>query len=165
MSTPLADAAVRLGISREALRKRINRGSIPAEKRQGRWVVFLEADTGTDAASRQQDAGQDNTRHEPDAERDTKEDALVAALRDEIGFLRSELERRGEELRREQMLIAGFIERPAAISAHVQDAPQDAIPAPQSNDATPRASEPYKPISDTLALGWRRWWRRITGGG
>ncbi len=47
------DAAQILGISKEALRKRINRGSIKAKKdRKGHWQITLN-DTG-------QDKGQDN---------------------------------------------------------------------------------------------------------
>lgn len=48
---------------------------------------------------------------------------------------------------------------------------QDANRAPQRDDDRDRASESLddpswlqKPASDSLALRWRRWWRRVTGG-
>jgi hypothetical protein len=48
-STPaeleLRSAAVALGISPEALRKRVSRGSIPARKVAGVWMVSLDPDT------------------------------------------------------------------------------------------------------------------------
>jgi hypothetical protein len=50
----LADAAVRLGISLDAARKRLKRGTLQGEKRQGRWIVWLPLDA---AASSDQGAG------------------------------------------------------------------------------------------------------------
>ena len=40
----LAEAAVRLGISPDAARKRLERGTLHGEKRGGRWRVFLGPD-------------------------------------------------------------------------------------------------------------------------
>ena len=62
----------------------------------------------------------------------------------------------GERL---QVLEAG------PIAGDADDVSQDADAASLRGDETVRASEPYKPVSDTLAPGWWRWWRRITGGG
>jgi hypothetical protein len=53
----------------------------------------------------------------------------------------------------------------AAAQTAREDAPQDVIVAPQRVDTPQEASEPYRPASDRLALTWRRWWRRMTGGG
>ena len=51
-ATPLtlADAAVRPGISPDAARKRLERGTLHGEKRAGRWLVYLEPDATVDAA-------------------------------------------------------------------------------------------------------------------
>src|SRR4051812_8820705 len=40
---PLAHAARTLGCSRDALRKRIDRGSLRGVKRDGQWYVYLDA--------------------------------------------------------------------------------------------------------------------------
>lgn len=75
----LDEAAGILGLTKEALRKRIKRGSIVAEKDgSGMWQVILE------------DADQDG-RH------DTGQDVsspVVQAMQSEIDFLRHELERK-----------------------------------------------------------------------
>ncbi|MDP9473851.1 MAG: hypothetical protein M3Q71_24855, partial [Chloroflexota bacterium] len=39
--TDLAAAAARLGISPDATRKRLERGTLRGEKRAGRWLVWL----------------------------------------------------------------------------------------------------------------------------
>jgi len=73
----LADAAVRLGISPDAARKRLERGTLRGEKRNGRWQVSLEPDA---AASTDQDAtpGDDRT---PDASRTPPDAGAVVELR------------------------------------------------------------------------------------
>ncbi len=38
----IADAAGRMGVTPEAVRKRIGRGTIPATKRDGRWYVSMD---------------------------------------------------------------------------------------------------------------------------
>jgi hypothetical protein len=42
--------------------------------------------------------------------------------------------------------------------------PQDAHPGPVRGDRGQMASEPMPHASDSLALVWRRWWRRMRGG-
>jgi len=73
----LADATVRLGISPDAARKRLDRGTLRGEKRNGRWQVSLEPDA---AASTDQDAtpGDDRT---PDASRTPPDAGAVVELR------------------------------------------------------------------------------------
>ena len=44
-------------------------------------------------------------------------------------------------------------------------APQDAMKAPPRDVPPVMASETHKPSADTLALRWRRWFRRMTGSG
>jgi len=48
----IQEASRLLGISREAVRKRISRGSLEAEKDdQGKWVVLMRQDGGQDVTS------------------------------------------------------------------------------------------------------------------
>ncbi len=75
------DAARTLGISKEALRKRIKRGTVEAYKDGGRWVVELpDADQDAD-----QDAGRDNGY---DAGQDA---AVIRRLESENEFLRQQV--------------------------------------------------------------------------
>ena len=77
-------AAAILGISKEAVRKRIQRGTLDAVKDPtGRWQITLDSTARTG----DQDDGQDKADGNLDA---------VQSMRDEIIFLRKELERRDQ---------------------------------------------------------------------
>ncbi len=126
-ATPLtlADAAVRVGISPDATRKRLERGTLRGEKRQGRWLVWLPPDAGRTP----QDAAPDLA---PLAElidrltRDNQELAAATALWEERArFL-------GERL---QAPEAG------PIAGEPTDAPQERDPGPVRDVAGVRASE------------------------
>ena len=82
----VAEAAVRLGVTQDAIRQRIRRDSIPHEKDDsGRVYVFLDP-TNTD---------QDGVYEEHhDDVRDRVRDALIDELRKQNDFLRAELERK-----------------------------------------------------------------------
>ncbi len=76
----IGEAATLLGISRDAVRKRIQRGTIEAKKgSNGRWMVTVDLDIVQDAG---EDTGGDTSR------------PLVQAMQQEIDFLRKELERK-----------------------------------------------------------------------
>jgi DNA-binding transcriptional MerR regulator len=97
----LIDAGAALGISPDAVRMRIKRGSMQAEKDEdGRWLVWVDVE---------QAAAEREAEREPDAagEREGERDELSAeALRARIG----ELERRLEELREERDFLRRQVE-------------------------------------------------------
>jgi excisionase family DNA binding protein len=79
----IQEAARRLGVKEDAIRKRIQRGTLPHEKTdEGRVFVWVEAthDTTQDATE--------------DAYQDAGRDQLLAELRDQVRFLREELARK-----------------------------------------------------------------------
>lgn len=81
------EAARILGISKEALRKRIKRGTVGAVKdAAGKWRVILE-DKGPDNG---QDGGQDTS----GTPYRTAQDDLIEHLKSEIEFMRQELHRK-----------------------------------------------------------------------
>jgi len=98
------EAAQRLGISQDAVRQRIRRGSMRHDKDgKGRVYVYLDPT---------------NTRATPvhDAPRGTVHDAsrsneLVTELRNRIQFLETELTDRKEESRRKDHIIAALTQR------------------------------------------------------
>lgn len=95
MGLDIADAAARLGLSTETVRKRLQRGKLKGFKAgDGAWRVVLPE---PDQAGQSQDS-------KPDAIPDNS-GPLVAALKDEIVFLRSQLQARDEEIRRAHVLI------------------------------------------------------------
>jgi hypothetical protein len=98
-SVDLATAAVRLGLAAETVRKRLQRGKIKGFKTpDGTWRVVLDkVDNVQDSPG--QAAGQEQ-------DKPGQADApLVAALRDEVHFLRSQLQARDEEIRRVHVLL------------------------------------------------------------
>jgi excisionase family DNA binding protein len=98
------EAAQRLGISQDAVRQRIRRGSMRHDKDdKGRVYVYLDPT---------------NTRPTPvhDVLSDTLHDAsrsneLITELRNRIQFLESELTDRKEESRRKDHIIAALTQR------------------------------------------------------
>ena len=152
-------AAERLGITPDAVRSRLHRGTLAGEKRSGAWRVFFPPVEPTGA---RQDAT--GTKQDTDS---TAPDALIARLEAENAYLRQILDAEIEARRRADHLVAGLVERVRELPATVDvtDVLQESNPAPLRDDTAARASEPYTPVSDTLALAWRRWWRRMTGGG
>ncbi len=79
---PIRAAAAELGVSVDALRKRVRRGSVRAVKARGVWQVVLPDLSGVSYAVESQSV--------LDTGISRGQDALVAAMRDEIGHLRSE---------------------------------------------------------------------------
>jgi excisionase family DNA binding protein len=110
-SLSVPEAAKELGITPDAVRARLHRGSLAGVKVGGTWRVFLpradEPPTG-----KQQDAT--GTRPDPDR---TTTDALVAALQDRIESLERQLAHRTEESRNKDFTVAQLVQHVAALSA------------------------------------------------
>src|SRR5215207_4071861 len=133
-------AASRLGISAEAVRARIQRGTLEHTKEGGKVYVLL--DRPNDATERH-DARYDehtNDRHDdhPDERHDgartneRRADAQVlaelrshnASLRSQVDHLRGELQVRNEELRRKDHLLAAALERIPELEAASNGSPE-----------------------------------------
>src|SRR5215208_6423681 len=149
----VGEAAQELGISTDAVRKRITRGSLRSDRENGSVRVWLD-DGGTEAGREGQ----------------VDSEALVEVLRDQVDYLRAQLdaERRANDENRR--LLAGLIERVPALEAPTdtsaptqrredgtqepaEAAPTPALPGPGT---TPRTDEPRSPE--------KPWWRRVFGG-
>ena len=99
---PIGEAAALLGITTTAVRKRIRRGSLLATKNpDGTWTVHLDPETIGQAAGQSTGTPTDSP----------AVDERVAILKQENQRLWAELERRSEELRRKDVLLAQFAER------------------------------------------------------
>ena len=80
------EAAELLGVTQSAVRKRVQRGTIPWDKdSEGRIYVYV------DLSETSRETGRDKTR---DATTGQSRDELLEAYRDQIDFLRRELERK-----------------------------------------------------------------------
>src|SRR5215208_1872840 len=104
------DAAKLLGLSENAIRKRIERGTLRSEKIDGVRYVVLDADMSQHAADMPNGMPADIP-------------LIVERLEDEVAFLRSELERKDH-------LLAAALERiPSAL-----EPPRDAPESTAAND-------------------------------
>ncbi len=146
-TVPIAEAAARLGITVDAVRKRIQRGKLTGQKTDTGWtVVWTEPDIRPDTV--------------PTAVPDLA--PLVDELRDHVAYLREHLAREQEarseadrrhaaEAERRDVLHREALARIPALGAG-RDAP-DASPA------APGAPEPPAPKSVASVPWWRVWER------
>lgn len=145
------EAAARLGVKDDAIRKRIQRRSLEHEKDEdGRVYVYL-------------DAAQDATY---DASQDKAQDELVEALRDQVAYLREQLDRereaRTEERRRHDTIIAQLTSRipelepavPPGGSPEQRDPPETAAAEPEREESRPATATPQTSTQ-------RPWWKRL----
>ncbi len=139
------EAAVLMGLSVDAVRKRAERGTLKREKApDGTVYILLDVDQSTTGRSTsQQSTGEETT---------TSQSTLVDSLNKQVDYLRRELEIRYDELRRKDHLLATALERiPAIEPPEVPEASESAGEDPGSTSPT---QEQEKPTSQP---SWRRW--------
>jgi excisionase family DNA binding protein len=144
----VAEAADALGITVDAVRSRVKRGTIDHVRVGGRVYVLLGDDELRPGRDQDDDqgGGQDAT---------TPEDRtaeLIATLREQ---LQAERQAHAEARR----IIAGLVERIPAI-----EAPQEATESPQTVEEEPERAEPRPATVESQEGVQRPWWRRVFGG-
>jgi hypothetical protein len=141
-------AAEVMGVTADAIRKRISRGTIPHERDEnGRVWVLL--DTDQDAASSVHDTDQSQS----DAT------ALISAKDETIAALREQLEQANERDRENRRIIAALTSRIPAI-----EAPQEVSEAAETVEEEPDRAEPRSAAGGAQEGAQRPWWRRWFGG-
>ena len=158
----IQEAAQRLGVKEDAVRKRIQRGSMRHEKAEdGRVYVWV-------------DAAQDTTQDEPDTSRDEyrdkAQDDRVEDLREQVAYLRRQLDEEREARRRADLILgqlsqanaeqartiraieAPAADEPAEDAESVEEEPEST--SPQSSAGGAQTATP-RPQGGTLR-GWRR---------
>jgi hypothetical protein len=135
----VAEAGRRLGVKEQAVRKRIQRGTLVHDKDEdGRVYVYLDPRDQADGTGNGNDT-------------DKEIDTLVQSLQDQIEYLRAELQRRGEthaeEARRKDTIIAQLAQRiPQLPQASSPESRGDPEAAPDSTDRGEEVSpEPQEP--------------------
>jgi hypothetical protein len=141
--TTVAEAAEILGISAEAVRGRIRRGTLPVERESGTVYVLLDHPSEDRTTADQPRTTGDQP--------DDRTDLLIAELQDRVRSL--------EEANREnRRIIAALTSRIPAI-----EAPQEATETPETVEGEPERAEP-RPATGGAQEGARRpWWRRVLG--
>jgi predicted DNA-binding protein YlxM (UPF0122 family) len=151
------EAAEALGVTRDAIHKRIRRGTIEYEKGEdGRFYVYV--DTSTSRVDQSAYESKDESKVEV-LER------LIEGQQDRIAFLERELERRGDETVRLHQIVAGLTQANAQLAARVPEleAPQEAAEAAETVEEEPEREEPRPETPGTPEGARRPWWRRLWG--
>lgn len=119
----LVEGARILGLSTEATRKRIQRGTLKGSKRGGQWYLVLPAGL---AGRRQDDASgrQDQTAGQAGQDGGTSTRELLEALRGEVDFLRAELRKKDELLMQQTLAINELAARIPRLPAPAPEAPE-----------------------------------------
>ena len=144
-----------MGISTEATRQRVKRGTLPTERDEDGNVFVLLTPEGT-----RRDG--DGTRGDADGTNDGTDASLVASLLEQVEYLKETVAKRDEEIRRRDHLLAAALERIPALEAppetregHVAASEEPyRIPAPPRPE-TSISSEQQEPSSR------RSWWRQL----
>jgi hypothetical protein len=154
----VAEAAEALGVTRDAIHKRIRRESIHYERGEdSRFYVYV--DTSTSGLDTSVDESKDESKVE-------YLERLIEDQRDQIAYLRSELARRAEthleESRRKDSIIAALTQRIPELEAPAPPEPRESPTEGAGGADTVEA----RPAGGGAQEGTetRPWWRRVFGG-
>src|SRR5918995_3537769 len=135
----VAEAVVRLGVKEQAIRKRIQRGTIAHDKDDdGRVYVYLDPEDGATGASI-----------------DTSMDTLLQSLQDQIAYLRQEAEDWKEEARRKDTIIMSLTQRLPEL-----EAPTETSGGLQTASEGAAKGHPWGQQESSQR---RSWWRAFFG--
>ena len=133
----VAEAARRLGVTPDAVRQRIRRGTIQHDKdSDGRTYVYLDPE----------DTRRNNVS-------DASRDALVQSMQDQIDTLKSELEDWKEEARRKDTIIMTMAQRIPEL--------EPASEPRESPESTAKRDGREEPLENQEKAAERSWWRRL----
>jgi hypothetical protein len=128
------EAAEGLGLTVDAIRKRISRGTIPHERAEdGRVWVLLDTDQPQSDVT-----------------------ALISAKDETIAALREQLEEANERDRENRRIIAALTSRIPAI-----EAPSETPESPETVDKQQGRGEPHSATGGAQEGVHRPWWRRM----
>jgi hypothetical protein len=151
------EAARALGISPEAVRNRLSRGTLDSVKENGTVYVLLEADMARSTA----DTANDRPRSTADRPGDTPDAhaaALVAAKDETIDLLRSQLEAEREANRENRRIIAGLVQRVPELEAPRNGRETATAEGAQGAEHQPATEGPHEaPERRAEQSRWRRW--------
>jgi hypothetical protein len=148
-------AAEVMGVTVDAIRKRVSRGTIAHERTEdGRVWVILDIDQ--DAASKVQDTDQ------PQSDVTTlisAKDETIATLREQLEDLRQERDEWREQARVTDRLLSAALERiPPQL-----EAPSEERESPQTLEEEPERVESSSATEGSQEGVQRPWWRRVFG--
>jgi transposase len=166
----IAEMAAMLGVSTDAVRARVNRGTLEGEKIAGVWRV--RPPEGLSLQEIHEASRPDATGYQPLATV-ARPDALFEQMRDERNYLRAKLDQALEEASELRQIAAAERERAdvlqrealgriEALTATIGDQPGPTVRQP---DATGTRSEAVESTesNETIVTGIVAWLRRLWG--
>jgi excisionase family DNA binding protein len=155
----VTEAAEVLGISGDAVRSRIKRGTLETVREGGRvWVVLGDTDRPTAQAQPTRAPG---------------EDRLYQEMQERIRYLEEQVEEEREARRRADTLLARLMDRLPELEAPSEtlqapettaQEPEGAEPRPNAQDAQEHDTGPLREWTSDVEARRRPWWRRMFGG-
>jgi hypothetical protein len=142
-------AAEALGVTVDAVRGRIRRGKLEAEHEAGAVYVWIDAPDEDDRR------GPSATGQRPSDDQSKR----IEDLREQVAYLRDQLEQANERDRENRRIIAALTSRIPAI-----EAPQEASrEAAETVEEAPERAEPQSSTEGRQEGVHRPWWRRVLG--
>ncbi len=133
------EAAQALGITTDAIRMRLSRGTLDTERVEGRVYVLLEDDVSAD--------------------RSGESSALISEMRSRIESLEHQLEQANERDRENRRIIAALTSRIPELPA-----PQEASESPETAEGPGPRERPFTDEERAQEASQPRpWWRRMFG--
>ena len=156
----IQEAARRLGVKEDAVRKRIQRRSMRHEKAEdGRVYVWVDTT---------QDTTRDTGQATQDAYQDAAQDERVEDLREQVGYLRRQLDEEREARRRADTIIAQLArtteEQARTIRELEAPSPPGERESPENVEHEPERAQPRPATGGAQESAQRPWWRRVFGG-
>ncbi len=133
-------AAEALGVTVDAVRGRIKRGTIEHERDGNRVYVILAAD-------------ESGTGRDQPTDQYGESGALISQLRDENAYLRDENRRKDEIIMQQAMTMRQLSAAP----------PQESPGASETVEEEPEGAEPRSDATGAQEGAQRPWWRRMFG--
>ncbi len=140
----VAEAAAALGISKEAVRKRIARGTLRSDKGEDGTVWVYPPPSGTASGTGVGDR-----------------DLLYQEQRERIAYLERQVEEEREARRRADTLLARLMDRVPELETPTDSPPAAREAAEPGETGAVRGNVPTGPEA---APEQRPWWRRLFGG-
>ena len=145
----VGDAARKLDISTDAVRKRIARGSLKSDRPNGNVLVWLD-DSGMEAGR----------------EAEVDHSALVEAKEQTIRLLEEQLRLRAEEIQRRDVIISQLTQATSNLTDRMREleAPQSSEEGAEhrSNPGGPQEVQ-EQPFTEEEEPRRRSWWREFFG--
>ncbi len=156
---PIQEAAQRLGITVEAVRKRARRGSLTAYKTDGLWHIVLP-DGLPDMPEPRQDAGRATGRDGSDAPQSASDAPDMAITRDLVDTLRAELNVKNRQIERLTALLGNAQQTVQMLSAGHSDASESPPPTVDEEMAFRPAQTSLHVAERPQRASWRWPWER-----